>query len=139
MDRFTRNYVRALGVTVLIVAAWLLYEDPEVSRLNERFENDAELAAYPYRFRVLRIDNGVATVTTPRSPRFPAFRALEMLFPELTGKDVYSTEMIEAQKELARVQYFVRDIVLESEDVDSVRWELDEPWLRSQGIEPAFL
>ena len=83
MDKFTRNYSIVLGVVVVALVAVFMYEDPQVQSLNDRLLRDTRLSTYPYNFRVLRLENGVATMTTPRSAEFPAYRALGLLFPSL--------------------------------------------------------
>lgn len=70
MDRFTRNYSIVLGITVLVVLVWALYEDPLVSDLNDLLEQDSEIYSYPYQFQVLRVQNDIATMSTPRSVIF---------------------------------------------------------------------
>lgn len=135
MDKFTRNYSVILAAAVLVALIWVFYESPGVSKLNESLSQDAELAAYPYRFRVLNLKNGVATISTPRSAEFSALRALAILYPALRDQSPDSPAMLDAQKEMARVQAIARKIVAGSSGVDRVVWELDENWLRSEGID----
>lgn len=140
MDKFTRNYSIVLGVIVLVILAWALYEDPQVSDLNDLLEQDTEVAAYPYQFQVLRLQNGIAIMSTPRSSDFPVHRALGILFPHLASRAQDNPDVMEAQQELARIQKRAKAIVLESVNVKSVRWELDKSWLSQQGIQlgPGF-
>jgi hypothetical protein len=67
LDRFTRNYL--VGVCV-VAALGLLYfltsGDPRVDELNAQLSADPQLAAYPYSFRVLELDSGVAVMGSPR-------------------------------------------------------------------------
>lgn len=139
MDRFTRNYSIILAIIAVIVLVWVFYESPDVSRLNAKLSENAELADYPYRFRVLGLENGVATMSSPRSASFPAYRALAILYPELHDEAPDSPAMIEAQQEMARVQKIARDIVAGSDDVSRVVWTLDENWLLGKGIDPNLL
>lgn len=139
MDRFTRNYAIALGAIAVIALAWVLYESPSTSRLNALLADNAEVSAYPYRFRVLDLDDGVATMGTPRSAEFSATRALAILFPALRDEPPDSPAMIAAQQELARVQGIAKKLVESSGDVDRVVWELDRKWLRNVGIDPDLL
>ena len=136
MDTFTRNYSIALVVIGAILLFRLFYEPPGVSLLNDQLADNAELATYPYRFRVLTLDEGVATMSTPRSAEFPVYRALPLLFPELRDEAPDSPAMLEAQQELARLQSTARGIVAKSEDVTRIVWELDEAWLRGEGVNP---
>jgi hypothetical protein len=139
MDPFVRNYTIGLAAIVLIALAVVFYESPKVGALNDRLAENAELGEYPYTFRVLAFDDGVATVTTPRSPKFNAFRALRILYPSLADEDDESRRLYDAQLELARVQEMAAGIVMSDPDVDRVRWALDERWLRSNGINPDLL
>ena len=136
MDRFTRNYLIILATLAVIVLVWVFYESPDVARLNAKLSENAELVDYPYRFRVLGLENGVATMSSPRSASFPAYRALAILYPQLRNEAPDSPAMMEAQQEMARVQRMARDIVADSEDVSRVVWVLDENWLLGKGIDP---
>ena len=139
MDRFTRNYLIILGVIALIVLVAIFYESPKVWALNGLLKDEAELAEYPYQFRVLDFNNGVATVSTPRAANFNAFRALRILFPELARVSDDSPRLYEAQQELARVQSVAAEVVKAAPDVERVAWHLDERWLRNNGINPDLL
>jgi len=136
MDKFTRNYMIVLAALAMFLLIWVFYEPPAVSRLNDLLKENAEVAAYPYRFRVLKLEDGVATMGTPRSANFPAFRALVIFYPELKNQPLDSLEVVEAQQELARIQGIARGIVARSDSVDRVVWALDTNWLHSVGIDP---
>ena len=97
MDKFTRNYSIILAAIAVIVLAWVLYESPGVSRLNTLLSENTEVTSYPYEFRVIKLENGVATMSTPRSADFSAYRALALLYPELSQQQPDSTAMREAQ------------------------------------------
>lgn len=135
MDRFTRNYAITLGAILVVVLAWILYEDPQVSELNGLLEQDAAVAAYPYRFRVLALQNGVATLSTPRSSEFPVQQALGILYPALANRAQDNADLMRAQQELATVQKRVVAIVKESGKATRVRWELDREWLSQHGVQ----
>ena len=140
MDKFTRNYSIILGIIVLVVLVWALYEDPLVSDLNDLLEQDSEVVGYPYQFQVLRFQNGVAIMSTPRSSAFPVHRALGILFPNLASRAQDNPDLMQAQQELARIQKRAKTIVMESGKVNSVRWELDKNWLNQHGVQlgPGF-
>jgi hypothetical protein len=135
VDKFTRNYAIVLAAIAAVALIWVLYESPGVSSLNASLSENADLQAYPYRFRVLDLEDGVATVSTPRSVEFPAYRALAILYPELRSQSPDSPAMLDAQQEMARVQSIVRTIVAGSDDVTRIVWELDENWLRGEGVD----
>ncbi|MEZ5541974.1 MAG: hypothetical protein R3F42_08015 [Pseudomonadota bacterium] len=136
MDRFTRNYSLLLGAVVLALLCWVLYENPEVAALNAVLEADPALAAYPYRFRVLALEHGVAVMGTPRSAEFPAVRALGLLFPALAPLADDDPALQQAQLEMARLQERARARVLETGKAGQVRWQLDSDWLSRHGIVP---
>ncbi|MCP3672157.1 MAG: hypothetical protein GY814_17350 [Gammaproteobacteria bacterium] len=134
MDRFTRNYSIGLGICVLIVLVWALYEDPQVSDLNQLLKQDRGVTDYPYQFQVIRLQNGVATMSTPRSTEFPVFRALGIIYPHLANRAQDNPEMMKAQQELAQTQKRAKAIVIESDLAVSVRWELDRDWISQHGV-----
>lgn len=134
MDKFTRNYSIVLGVVLLALLAYALYEDPIVSDLNEKLAADAEVSAYPYAFRVVRFNKGIATMRTPRSFEFPVQRALGLLFPALANKPQDDPDLMKAQDELARVQKHAMAIVTSVDEVKRVSWELDKDWLMGHGV-----
>ena len=136
MDKFTRIYSAILAAVVVAVSFWVLYESPGVSKLNGLLSKNTELVDYPYRFRVLELQDGVATMSTPRSADFPAHRALVILYPALRNERPDSPAMLDAQQEMARMQGTARSIVAGSSDVDRVVWKLDENWLRARGVDP---
>lgn len=135
MDRFTRNYSITLGLILIVFLGWVLYEDPAVAGLNTLLEQDNEVAAYPYRFRVLAMHEGVATMSSPRSSDFPVYRALGILFPPLANRAQDNPDLMQAQQDLARVQKRAMAIVLESGKAKRVRWELDRDWLSRHGVQ----
>ncbi|MBT8122715.1 MAG: hypothetical protein KJO10_09295 [Gammaproteobacteria bacterium] len=135
MDRFTRNYSIVLGVVIVVLVAVFMHQDPQIQSLNDRLLQDTRLSAYPYTFRVLRLEDGVATMTTPRSPDFPAYRALGLLFPSLDGLPQDDTRLMQGQLDMAQIQEYAKSLVLEAESVERVVWELDTQWLDRHDIE----
>ncbi|MDP1896396.1 MAG: hypothetical protein Q8K43_00765 [Sulfurimicrobium sp.] len=115
-----------------------LRTDPAVQALNQaiRGKGSLELRNYPYAFRVLRLDKGVALMTTPRSPEVPVYRMIGALYPNLGGKAPNDPDFVAAQKALAQVQAEARQIVLDQPGVSGVKWELDRNWLIVHGIQP---
>ena len=135
MDKFTRNYSIVLGVVIVVLVAVFMYEDPQIQSLNDRLLQDTRLSTYPYAFRVLRLENGVATMTTPRSPEFPAYRALGLLFPSLDGLPQDDSRLMQGQLDMAQLQEYAKGLVLDAEFVEHVVWELDTQWLDRHDIE----
>jgi len=135
VDKFTRNYSIVLGVISIAVLFWLLYEDPQISDLNDLLEADTQIVNYPYRFQVLGLQNSIATMSTPRSSGFPVHRALGLLFPRLAARAQDNPDVMKAQQELAEIQKRAKAIVIESGKAKSVRWELDKNWLIQHGVQ----
>jgi hypothetical protein len=139
MDRFTRIYLAVIGSIALVILVAVLYESPKIGALDDLLATEAELAAYPYRFRVLEFEDGVATLSSPRAHRFNAFHALRILFPGLASEPDDSPRLYAAQEELARLQSLAAETVLSDPEVARVIWKLDERWLRNNGVNPDLL
>ncbi|WP_462320403.1 hypothetical protein [Halochromatium sp.] len=137
MDKFTRNYSIILGVVVVALFAWWISSvwQPEVWEINKVLDADPELADYPYQFRVKRLNDGVATLSTPRNFQVPAIRFLEVIHPELAGLAQDDPKMIAAQQELIDHQKRSQGIVLAQPGVERVDWELDVQWLADHGVQ----
>ena len=136
MDRFTRNYSIFLGLLVLLLLAWWLSGlDLRARELNAMLDGDAVLAAYPYRFRVTGVTDGVATVTSPRSPQVSVLRFLAVIEPALQGKDGNDPALLAAQKDLAAHQGRARALLLAEADIQRVRWVIDRQWYAQRGIQ----
>ncbi len=136
MDRGTKIYAAILGTFIVVMTFVFLYESPKVSELNDRLESIKSINEFPYRFKVLRINNGTAIMSSPRSTDVPVSRILGLLFPEVKNKSLQSAEFQSAQKKLAFVQNKARETVMSDKDVSRVSWELDRSWLLQHGITP---
>jgi len=99
MDRFTRNYsIGLIGAAVVLFGFWLYYLwTPLVWELNDLLKAEPVVAAYPYAFRVIEFDDGIATLAMPRSFNFPAIRFLPILEPELANLAQDDPRMVAAQ------------------------------------------
>lgn len=137
MDTFTRNYSIVLGILVIALAAWWLSSiwQPEVWAINDQLEEDAKLADYPYQFRVQHLEDGVATISSPRNFQVPAMRFLEVIHPELAGLAQDDPKVVAAQEDLIEHQKHAQNRVLSQPEVDSVTWELDVQWLADHGVQ----
>lgn len=102
--------------------------------MNEAIRQDAALRAYPYRFHIVRVEDGTVVMATPRSPKAPAFQVLKLIHPSLQGRSPESPEFMQAQQELAGLQSRAREIVPRQPDIQAVKWELDRDWLAGDGI-----
>lgn len=137
MDRFARNYVIGLGLVVLAgVAWWLASLDYRARSLNAVLADDPVVAAYAYQFRVRSVEDGVASMYTPRSAAVPVQRFFAVVHPALAGRAPGDPEFVAAEQELARVQAHARSRVLEQPGIREVRWVLDRAWYEQRGIAP---
>jgi hypothetical protein len=136
MDRFTRNYSIGLVVALAALAAFWIASSwhPRVHALNQILEADPSLAAYPYQFRVLSLENGIATMSTPRSFDFPVIRFLAIIHPELAGAGQDDPRMMAAQQDLANHQKKAMALIMKQPDVKAVQWQLDTEWLAEHGV-----
>lgn len=136
MDRFTRNYTIGLGIVfTAVAAAWLISVwDPGAAGLNALLERDAELAAYPYPFRVESVKDGVATLKSPRSFELPVIRFLSTIDPSLAGKDANHPAVMAAQDSLVHHQKRAQEIVEQQPEIKAVRWVLDRGWYAARGL-----
>lgn len=137
MDSFTRNYSIVVALIVLALLGWWLSSiwQPRVWELNEVLESDPTLVEYPYQFKVRSLDDGVATLSTPRNFKVPAIRFLGIIRPELADLEQNHPKVVEAQQDLIDHQKRAQDLILSQPDVERVEWALDLAWLRDHGVE----
>lgn len=135
MDSFARNYLIGLLVLVVLgVGIYWLSRDSRVAEINAILARDSQLADYPYAFRVLALDNGVATVSSPRSAEVPVMRFLRTAFPELGATSVDHPDMMAAQDRLVDKQSRAAELVKSQPDVKAIRWQIDERWYNEHGV-----
>ena len=134
MDRGTKIYSLILGIICLSLTVTFFYESPKVKELNQQLDSINEIKEFPYAFKVLRIDNGVATLNSPISIDLPCGKVIAIIFPQLKGKSLLSDEYQQAQKKLARVQMLVSKTVKSDVDIYKIVWELDKSWLIQHGV-----
>ncbi|WP_456448889.1 glutamate-ammonia-ligase adenylyltransferase [Thiolapillus sp.] len=134
LDRGTKIYASVLLAITLGLAFLALYQPPQVSRLNDLLQADEQVGNFPYTFQVLRIDNGIAVMSTPRSSAVPVAQVLGKIFPDLGNADPSSSRFQAFQDRLASTQKRAKAIVLKDPEIKGVRWELDQNWLSSHGV-----
>jgi hypothetical protein len=135
MDRFARNYLIGLITVVLIAAGWFwLSRDSRVAEINAMLARDNQLASYPYRFQLRSLENGIATMGSPRSAEVPVMQFLRTAYPELSKTSVDDPAMMAAQDELVKKQSRAAELVTSQPDVDRLRWEIDERWYNEHGV-----
>lgn len=133
----TRYWV-ILVLAFLVGLDWYIRAPDSRSReLTAAIEAQAgpKLKAYPYRFRVLKVQGDTAFLSTPRNYEVPAFRFLGALYPEMNVKNPNDPAFIAAENLLGEVQSEARAIVQAQPGIKDVRWELDRDWLREHRIE----
>ncbi|MBP8169788.1 MAG: hypothetical protein KAX99_09005 [Azonexus sp.] len=111
--------------------------DSAARKLSSAIEaqGSAKLKAYPYKFWVIKVKDGTAYVSTPRSFDVPAFKALAVLYPDVNTKNPNDPAFIATEKLLGEVQSEASAIVKAQPGIKEVRWELDRDWLRAHFIE----
>ena len=128
----------ALVLVLGFFTDWLIQRpDTRTRELNQTIETQgsAELKAYPYRFRVVRVEGSTAVMATPRNFDVPAFRFIAIIHPDIDVKNTNNPAYAIAQAELARVQSEANRLVESQPGIKSVRWELDKHWLASHGVD----
>lgn len=133
-----KRYWLLLALLGVFIADWYIQAPDSGARaLNKALEAQASpaLKAYPYKFHVMRLKDGVAMLSTPRNVEVPAFRALAALYPGVDTKNANNPAFIALEQQLGAVQSEARAIVAAQPGVKDVRWELDRDWLVSHYIE----
>jgi hypothetical protein len=134
-DPFLKRYLMVVGLLALAgLVYWISNQDQRVEELNDKLAASTTLTDYPYRFRVLSLNNGVAVMTSPRSADMGPMHFLRILDPALNDKDVMHPDMMAAQDLLARKQSEAARIVSEEPDVSQIRWQLDKRWYAEHGV-----
>lgn len=135
LDQFTKRYLAGLLIVALLGLGWWFSGwDTRVNQLNAILELDTEIAAYPYRFKVLSLENGVAEISSPRSAEVPVIQFLRIAYPELRSRGVLDEPVMAAQDELVAMQSRAGKLVSDQVDVKSIRWSIDRQWYASQGV-----
>lgn len=127
-----------LALALFFTADWAIRRpDSRARELNQVLEATASepLKAYPYPFRVLRVEQGMAVMGTPRNFDVPAFRVIAVLYPDINVKDPNNPAFVEAQQTLAARQTEARLIVSAQPGIKGVKWELDKTWLAAHGVD----
>jgi hypothetical protein len=135
-----RFYQFVFAVFLFGAIYWFgLRTDPKVNALNQAIYQmgSPALQAYPYSFRVVRVDGldgEMAVMETPRSSSVPVYRMIGAIYPRLSGRSPMDPDFVAAEKELAQIQGEAHQIILSQHGVASVKWELDQNWLLAHNI-----
>jgi hypothetical protein len=136
LDRGTKIYIGVLAaVALVILIGWLLSMSPRVWEINDRLKQAPEISTYPFPFRVLKINKGIAVVASPRSPQVPVMHFLGIVDPALRDADLDSPAAVAAQENLAHIQGRVRDPVEAEPDIKRVSWRVDADWFAAHGVQ----
>ncbi len=123
-----------LALVLGLALLWFVRQDPAFNNLNGVLKTDTELAAYPYQIRVLKLENGVATLSSPRSAQVSVLQFFNIAFPNLDTSNPDTPEMIAAQKKLAHLQEKAAELTKEQPGIQEVQWEIDKSWYASHGL-----
>jgi hypothetical protein len=134
MSNGLKIYAASLMLLVFSLIIIYGYEGPKVSALNEQLSNNEVIKSFPYRFKVLRINDRTAVLNSPVSTEMPCGQVIPAMFPEIKGKSLLSDEYQQARIQLAEVQTLIENLVKADPDIDKVSWELDKNWLLQHGI-----
>lgn len=135
LDPFLKRYL--VGMALLLVAGLVYFitqQDSRVSQINDKLATAPALVDYPYRFKVLSLEDGVAVVSSPRSAEMGPMHFLRILDPSLNDKDVVHPDMMAAQDLLVEKQSAAGRIVSGEPGVTRIRWQLDERWYARHGV-----
>lgn len=137
-EKVNKWYWAILALILIVGLDWYVRApDSRSRRLTDSIESQAstQLKTYPYKFRVIRVNGGIAIMSTPRNFEVPAFKVLGVLYPDINTRNQNDPTFIAAEKLLAEVQSEARAIVLTQPGIKDVRWELDRDWLATHYID----
>ncbi len=117
-----------------VVGLWFFKQDSTANHLNAVLKSDIALQAYPYRIYVMKFENGIATLNTPRSPQVSVLHFFKYAFPNLDTSNPDSAAMIQAQKQLSDLQEKAASLVKAQPNVKEVHWEIDRAWYKNHGV-----
>ncbi len=129
-----QQFLIVLALFVGLALLWFLKQDPAINNMNAVLKTDAELQAYPYQFRAMKVENGIATLSSPRSPQVSVLQFFQIAKPALDTSNPDSPAMIAAQKELAHVQEKAGKLAKAQAGITEVQWEIDRSWYASHGL-----
>lgn len=136
MSKTQQNTLIIILAIIVLGLAWWMKQDPAREQLNQVLREDKTLQAYPhYHVYVMQFENGIATLSSPRSPKVSVLHFLNITQPELKDLDGNHEKVIAAQKALAATQERARELMLAQEGVKDTRWMIDKSWYASHGIQ----
>ncbi|MEO0436795.1 MAG: hypothetical protein AAF098_07795 [Pseudomonadota bacterium] len=134
-DRFSQVYLAVLLAALLAAAlAYWVSRDERLDGLNQVLRTDKQLQAYPYRFKVLELENRVATVSSPQEAGLSVIHFLRTAFPNLRATAIDDPAIMAAQTQLVYMHHLAESLLKARPEVERVRWEMDERWYREHGV-----
>lgn len=126
-----------LGIVyfALFLGFMVFKQDYRAKALNELLQQHEELSNYPYTFRVLKVEDSVAMMASPRSSQVSVLHALPLIYPQLKYRSPDDPETIKAQKELADHQAMAAELIRSQPDIETVQWQIDKAWFSQHGID----
>ncbi len=123
-----------LGIFLGLAVLWFVMQNPQINQINAALTADPEVAAYPYPFHAVSVDDGVAVISSPRSTEVSVLQFFRIAFPKLSLANPDSLEVVAAEKRLAAVQGKVYNITKAQPDIKDVLWRIDRNWYSSHGV-----
>ncbi len=124
---------KQFAIVMLVSASfvlWIFYGSAQILRINHALKTDEILGDYPYSFRLIRQDDNVAVLGALHTNYHSLRESLRLMFPDLRAVPDDSWSMRQAEKQYARMQARAQSLVRKLGNFKSVRWELDDNWLR---------
>ena len=134
MNKGTKIYALVLITICVGLMFAFFYQPARVRELNQKLENRAEIRNFPYHFKVLRINQGIATINSPISTDVPCGKVIGLIFPQVKGLSILSDDYQQAREQLAQVQTEIEKSILSEPDIRQVKWQLDRGWLIQNGV-----
>ena len=100
-----KKYWAVLVLLALVALDWYIRAPDSRSRqLTSVIEAQASAKqkSYPYKFRVMKVSEGTAIMSTPRNREVPALKMLGALFPEIDTTNPNDPAFMAAEKLLGR-------------------------------------
>ena len=128
-------YTGIILTFLFIIINYYLKYDSRANELNALLISNTELAAYPYKYRVLQVNDGIAVMTSLSSSQLSVLHALEIIYPKLRFKAPNSFEIKKAKQEMQRYQEIAARQIRAQDDITTIRWQIDSAWFTKHGIE----
>lgn len=134
-DRFSQVYLALLLAAIFTAGlAYWVSRDERLDGLNQILRTNEQLQTYPYEFKVLELDDRVATVSSPQEAGLSVIHFLRTAFPNLRATAIDDPAIMAAQTQLVYMHHLAEGLLQAQPEVDRVRWKMDERWYREHGV-----